>query len=139
MSTYNAIHDLSETLRRLLADRLNRPGQTVTVDVATDEASATYTLEAEATLATGCFDAGGEEKAAPKSFVGKGNGAAGASGAGGTAGTSGLGSPALGGRVGGGFDCALASGPSNDGSRAPVLLAAFALGLCTARRRRRAV
>ncbi len=33
MSTYNAIHDLSETLRRLLADRLNRPGQTVTVTV----------------------------------------------------------------------------------------------------------
>lgn len=33
MSTYNAIHDLSETLRRLLADRLNRPGQTVTITV----------------------------------------------------------------------------------------------------------
>jgi hypothetical protein len=33
MSTYNAIHDLSETLRRILADRLNRPGQTVTITV----------------------------------------------------------------------------------------------------------
>lgn len=33
MSTYNAIHDLSETLRRLLADRLNRPGQIVTITV----------------------------------------------------------------------------------------------------------
>lgn len=33
MSTYNAIHDLSETLRRLLADRLNRPGQLVTITV----------------------------------------------------------------------------------------------------------
>ena len=33
MSTYNAIHDLSETLRRLLVDRLNRPGQSVTVTV----------------------------------------------------------------------------------------------------------
>jgi len=33
MSTYNAIHDLSETLRRLLANRLNRPGQIVTITV----------------------------------------------------------------------------------------------------------
>lgn len=33
MSTYNAIHDLSETLRRLLHGRLNRPGQSVSITV----------------------------------------------------------------------------------------------------------
>lgn len=33
MSTYNAIHDLSETLRRLLHGRLNRPGQAVSITV----------------------------------------------------------------------------------------------------------
>lgn len=110
-------------------------GQAVTIEVETDEGAPSYTLEAEASLAGGCFDAGGEEKAAPKTFSGKGSaGASGAGGGGALGGLSGQAGPT--GRVGGGFECALGGRPSGRDDGAVAGLALIALGLCARRRAR---
>jgi subtilisin family serine protease len=96
-------------------------GETTQIDVVVRATSASPTLAVNVTAAARCFDAGGEETQSTS-----------------LPGVDPQGAPVLGGRVGGGFDCATVRPGEAASTRWPSILticAAFGLGL--ARRRRR--